>query len=108
VDLGLLTSEGGYVFDPAVDSAKFSAFSRFVFPPLQTSKVLSLVSLDASYRSEEISLAPVSSVVGFGSFSTSPPLPSSFGGACLIPQLRLEGSSKPIFAPSLVSFSGAA
>jgi hypothetical protein len=94
---GLLTSEGGCVYDPAVNSAKMSASSRFVFPPLTTSEMLSSVSVDAP-------LAQVSSAVGFGSFGTSSPLPSSFGGACLTLQLRPEGSSQPIFALSQVSF----
>jgi hypothetical protein len=61
------------------------------------------MSLDTSYRSEGPSLATVSIVVGFGSFSTSPSYQSNFGGACLAPQLRLEGSSQPIFTPSQVS-----
>ncbi len=51
VDLGLSTSEGGCDSDPAVDSAKLSASSQFVFPLLSTPEVLSLVSLDASHRS---------------------------------------------------------
>jgi hypothetical protein len=59
VDRGLSTSGGGCVFDPAVDFAKMSASSRFVFPPLTTSEMLSSVSLDAP-------MAPISSVVGFG------------------------------------------
>lgn len=54
-----------------------------------------------------ISPTPVSSVFGFCSFGTSPPLPSSSGSACLASQLRPEGSSQPIFAPSQVSYSGA-
>jgi hypothetical protein len=45
--------------------------------------VLSSVSLDASHKFEGPSLAPVSTVVGFGSFGTSLPYQSSFGGACL-------------------------
>jgi len=60
--------------------------------------MLSSVSLDAPPTS-------ISPVVGFGSFGTSAPLPSSSGGACLTLQLRPEGSSQPIFAPS--HFSGA-
>jgi hypothetical protein len=77
-----------------------STSSLFVFLPLTTLKLLSLVSLDAP-------LTLISSVVGFGSFGTSSPLPSSSGGACLTLQLKLEGSSQPIFAPSQ-SFSRAA
>jgi hypothetical protein len=99
VFLGLSTSKGGCVFDPAVDSIKLSTSSRSIFPPLPTLEMLSLVSLDAPP-------APVSSVVGFGSFGTSAPLPSSSSGACLTLQLRPEGSSQPIFAPS--HFFGAA
>jgi hypothetical protein len=91
--LGLSTSGGGCVSDLEVDSAKLSASSRFVFAPLLTPKMLPSVSLDAPP-------APVSSVVGFGSFGTSSPLPSSSGGACLTLQLRPEGSSQPIFAHS--------
>jgi hypothetical protein len=51
------------------------------------------VSLDASHMSEGISPSLISSIVGFGSFGTSPPLQINFGDACLDPQLRLEGSS---------------
>jgi len=57
--------------------------SRFDFSPLSTLVVLSSVSLDASHKFEGPSLAPVSTVVGFGSFGTSLPYQSSFGGACL-------------------------
>jgi hypothetical protein len=85
VVLGLSTSRGGI------------ASSRFVFPPLPSLKMLSSVALDAP-------LAPVSSVVGFGSFGTSAPLPSSLGGACLTLQLRPEGFSQLIFAPSHFSW----
>jgi hypothetical protein len=63
--------------------------------------MLSSMSLDAPP-------APVSSVVGFGSFNTSAPLPSSSSGACLTLQLKPEGSSQPIFTPSHASFSGEA
>jgi hypothetical protein len=97
VDMGLSTSGGGCVSDPAVDSAKLSPSSRFVFPPLPTPEMLSSMSLDAP-------LAPVNSVVGFGSFGTSSPLPSSSGDACLTLQLRPEGSSQPIFAPFIGFF----
>jgi hypothetical protein len=58
VNLGLSTSRGECVSDPVVDSAKLSASSRLVFPPLPpllTPKMLSSVSLDAPP-------APVSSV----------------------------------------------
>jgi len=75
--------------------------SRFEFSPLLTSVVLSSMSLDASHKSEDPSLALVSTVTGFGSFGTSP-YQSSFTVACLAPQLRPEGFSKPIFAPSQV------
>jgi len=101
VDLGLSTSEVGCVSDPAIDSTKLSTSSQFVSPLLPTLEMLSSMSLDAPP-------APVSSVVGFGSFNTSAPLPSSSSGACLTLQLKPEGSSQPIFTPSHASFSGEA
>jgi hypothetical protein len=87
VVLGLSTSGGG------------STSSRFVFPPLLSLKMLSSAALDAPP-------APVSSVVGFGSFSTSASLPRSSGGACFTHQLKPKGFSQLIFAPS--HFSGVA
>lgn len=72
VDLRLSTSRGGCVSDPTVDSTKLSTSSRFVFLPLSTLKMLSLVSLDAPHKSEGISPAPVSSMFGFRPFGTSP------------------------------------
>jgi len=102
VDLGRGLTTHGCLSDAVVDSpstelvvlevvVQFSlelenpVVSPFDFPPLTMPVVLSSTSLDISYTSDEPFSAPISTVVGFGSFGTSPPYKSNFDGACLAP-----------------------